>query len=346
MDKFLIKKYMAIVVCLITTFVIISISAVLAYNFTLAGQDISLAESGELNGIYTQNGGNADIDEEVAANTLPDLHIMVLGIDDEASLPDLIMMLVYDGTNNLIDVISVPRDTQITITPEERALLNEANRWAPNHGVVKLNELHSHGGPIGHILVAGRLEQIFDIEIDYYVILDLDALEYMVDMVGGIYMDIRPQGIYYNQGGTIDINIPGGRQLLTGNMAQQVVRFRQMPMGDLDRIRLQQQFMGEFFVQVLGRENIMNNLAALLTTFITHVRTDFGLFSALRYLDAVPALNPDSIDFHMTPGVARDAANPEGRVRSYYFIDEAAARELMNEIKEENAVQAEFINRP
>jgi len=339
MDKFLIKKYMAVVICLIISFAVISISAVLAYNFTLSGQNINLAESGELNGIYSQNNSNAESGEEVTSNTLPDLHIMVLGIDDEANLPDLIMMLVYDGTNNLIDVISIPRDTQVTITPEERALLNEANRWAPNHGVVKLNELHAHGGPIGHILLAGRIEEIFDIEIDYYVILDLDALEYIVDAVGGIYMDIRPQGIFYNQGGTIDINIPGGRQLLTGSMAQQVVRFRQMPMGDLDRIGLQQQFMQEFFVQALDRESIMNNLVALFTTFATHVRTDFGLFSAIRYIDAAPALNPDSIDFHMAPGIARNTANPEGRVRSYYFIDEAAARALMNEIREENSVK-------
>jgi LCP family protein required for cell wall assembly len=340
MEKFLLKKYIAIVVSLFSCFAIVMVSASAAYNVMRAGQVIA-ATPGELNGTSGTNTYDED-EPESQATVLPDLSVLVLGIDDEANLPDVIMVLTFDGRNNAIDIISVPRDTQVVMSPHEMDMLRDAGRWFPSHGVVKLNELHSHAGMnLGHQIVGHHLGNILNIEFDNYIILDLDAFRYIVDEVGGIYMDIRPEGMRYNinnaVGGTIEVNLPGGRQLLDGNMAEQFVRFRQYRDGDMGRIEANQQFMRELFTQVLGREHIMGNLIPLASSFISHVRTDFGIADALRYAGAADALNPDSIEFHTMPGQPVDAPNPEGLHRSWFFVDHAAARNLMSEIRAGNA---------
>ena len=338
MDKFLLRKYIAIVVSLFSSFAIIIVSASMAYNVIVAGQTTASTPN-ELNGISSSGGAYDDEETESQTSALPDLNILILGIDDEANLPDVIMVLTYDGENNTIDIISVPRDTQVVMSPYEMDMLRDAGRWFPNHGVVKLNELHAHGGNvIGYRVIMHHIGNMLNIEFDNYVIIDLDAFRYIVDAVGGVYVDIRPEGMRYNvnnaAGGTIEVNLPGGRQLLDGNMAEQFVRFRQYRDGDLGRIDANQQFMREFFTQVLGREQVMGNALALANSFISHVRTDFGIADILRYVGAADALNPDSIDFHTVPGQAVDAPRPgDTRDTSWFFVDHNAARELIVDIR-------------
>ncbi|MDR2183608.1 MAG: LCP family protein [Clostridiales bacterium] len=342
MDKFLLKKYIAIVVSLISCFAIVLGSASMAYNVIVAGQ-AAIAAPNELNGMASGHGYDEDEDAKEPAPSLPDLNILVLGIDNEANLPDVILVLTYDGVNNAIDIISVPRDVQVVMSPYEMDMLRDAGRWFPEHGVVKLNELFARGGnAVGYRVTSHHIGNLLDIEFDNYVILDLDAFRYIVDAVGGVYMDIRPEGMYYNVnnavGGTIEVRIPGGRQLLDGNMAEQFVRFRQYRDGDLGRIDANQQFMREFFTQVLAREHILDNAGPLVASFMTHVRTDFGLPNALRYVGALDALNPGSIDFYTMPGQPVDAPNPAGVITSWFFVDHAEARQLVNEIRRGNMI--------
>jgi len=357
MDKSLINKFIAIVVSLVACTVIISVAAAMAYNFTLMGQQATVSTPNELNS-QTSSGDILYKDEEGSTpeagqsqdqsqsqeqnrSAIPDLNILVLGIDDEANLPDTIFVVAFDGENNEIDIISIPRDTQVVMTEYEKNIIRAANRWFPNHGVVKLNELHAHGGTAaGHRVVTRHIENMLGIEIHNYVILDLDAFRFIVDAVGGVYMDIPHPGLYYNRpGNTININVPPGRQHLDGYLAEQVVRNRQYRTGDLGRIDMTQQFMYEFFVQVLAREHIVNNAGPLVRSFMSHVRTDFGILDALRYIRVVDALNPYSIEFHTVPGHAAFALNPLGVNLSWFFVDREAAGELMAEIKAGNVRQ-------
>jgi len=315
-------------------------SAVVVNNIIVASQ-ITAATPHELNG---SSANYADVREEEEPQTvaLPDLNILLLGIDDEANLPDVIMVITYDGENNAIDIISIPRDTQVVMTQIEMDMLSDAGRWFPNHGVVKMNELHAHAGlALGHHVLSHRIGNILGIEFDHYVILDLDVFRDIVDAVGGIYMDIRPEGMFYNVnnavGGTIEVALPGGRQLLDGAMAEQFVRFRQYRDGDEGRIRANQEFMREFFIQVLGSEQIMSNAGILVTSFITHVQTDFGLMDALRYLGAADALNPHDIDFYTLPGQPSEFPRPGATANtSWFIVDQTAALGLMNQIREDN----------
>ena len=350
MNKFLLKKYIAIVACLIGSFSIISFAAVVSHNFTVAGQT-ALATPGEL--APGNNGQDRDynynyVEQAPPEPTHPNINVLMLGLD-EGNLPDSIFLVMFDGATNMLDIVSIPRDTQVTMSQTERDMFAEIGRSFPNHGVIKINELHSWAGSAhGYRLVTHHLETMLEIEIDYHIILDIDTFKYVVDAVGGIYMDI-PRRLFYRgrqredgtwDAGTINVDIPAGRQRLNGAMAEQVIRFRQFADGDLGRITLHQNFMQAFFTQVLNDEVIMNNLPGLANSVLGRVRTDIGLVSLISYVGIADDLDTESIEFHMLPGHAGMARDPGGLNRSWFFVDLPEARQLIEQIYEDNATLA------
>jgi len=327
----LIKKTIAIVVCLLAGFLLISVSAALVYSLG--------SQNGGANPIAIASPLNPDgSPAELPPPDLPPLsnrnrrtpqrtNVLLLGLDDEAGLPDVILIGTYCGVTHNIDIISIPRDTHVYMTQQERDEISARGQWFPAHGNIKLNELHNYAGRAqGPHALRRRLGYIFDIEFDYHVVLDLRAFRHIVDAVGGIYVTLDAP-LYYNQGGQIVINQPAGRHLRSGQDAEQIVRFRNAPAGDLHRIALQQNFMGEFFTQALTVESILSNPFAFINSLFDFVSSDIMVHETFAHARAVHNLRPDNITFHTAPGQARLQNGI-----SFFFVDEAGAKEIMDTI--------------
>jgi LCP family protein required for cell wall assembly len=73
-----------------------------------------------------------------------------------------------------------------------------------------------------------------------------DAFRETIDALGGVEFDV-PQNMNYDdpqQG--LSIHLKKGYQLLDGDKAEQLVRFRNYPMGDIDRTKVQFDFLYSF----------------------------------------------------------------------------------------------------
>jgi anionic cell wall polymer biosynthesis LytR-Cps2A-Psr (LCP) family protein len=171
-----------------------------------------------------------------------------------------------------------------------------------------------------------KAEEMLGIEIDYYAEIRLDAFRELIDAVGGIEMDIPEGGLYYSDPEqNLKIAVPEGRQLLDGTKAEGVVRFRDTyRRGDLERIDVQKAFMKEFFVQIVNKETVMNNLTGFAGTILKYVRTDFGLDDVPQYLTSIDGLSGDNIRFHTLPGVPEEIGGG-----SYYVCDTAETERLI-----------------
>ena len=139
--------------------------------------------------------------------------------DQESGNADGLMLVTYDVPNQKVGMLSIPRDTLV-------------KRKDP-----KINAAF-HGG------VENLREVVSDLvgyPIDFYVTIDLDGFEEIVDAVGGVDFDV-PVEMYYNDP-TQDLNIfyMPGYQHLDGQSAMEVCRFRKngdgtgYPMGDVQR---------------------------------------------------------------------------------------------------------------
>jgi anionic cell wall polymer biosynthesis LytR-Cps2A-Psr (LCP) family protein len=88
------------------------------------------------------------------------------------------------------------------------------------------------------------IEHNFGLTIDYYGTLNFECFERVVDILGGITVDV-PEEVRYDQYpddsyGYMDIYIPAGRQQMDGETALQYVRARHES-SDFSRMRRQQQ---------------------------------------------------------------------------------------------------------
>jgi LCP family protein required for cell wall assembly len=247
-------------------------------------------------------------------------NFLIAGVDGGDFLSDVILVGSFDRDTQNINILSIPRDTRITMPREDIRELNDRGRFPPSHGVMRINAINSHGGRAhGMEFLKRHLERMLEIEIDYYALVDLRAFRNIVDAVDGIYMDIRPQGLYYSDPyQDLHIRVPGGRQLLDGKTAEWVVRFRSYPQADLERINVQHEFMKQFFSQVITRDAIMGNLGTFLSTMISYVRTDFGITDIPFYLRYASSLDPDKISFFTLPGYAPPYAEGEPSYFIYY----------------------------
>ena len=268
-------------------------------------------------------------------------NFMIAGLDAGDMLADVILVGSFDRETQEITVISIPRDTRWTMPKEDIKALNELGRYPPSHGVMKMNAVSAHGGKNhGMEFLKKQLERLLDIEINYYAQVDLRAFKNIVDAVGGVYMEIPGNGLYYDDPEqNLRIRVPGGHQLLDGEKAEGVVRFRATyRQGDLQRIGVQQEFMKQFFAQVINKDAVMKNLGPFLTTVISYVRTDFGLIDIPLYLRYATSLSAEKITFLTLPG--HSPAFNDGEA-SYFYFDPELTAQLVQEIFYNNSENIE-----
>lgn len=259
-------------------------------------------------------------------------NFLLAGTDAGEMLTDVIIVGCFDKNLMNFSLISIPRDTYTKMSAEDISILKNAGRNVPSSGVMKLNAVHSYAGRENGILFTQKqIESILGIKIDYYAEINLKAFRNIVDAVGGIYMEIPSGGFYYEDptpGQNLVIAVPGGMQLLDGTMAEGVVRYRNTyPRGDLQRIEMQQEFMKQFFQQVLNKDTIISNAPSFITTIISYVNTNLSVTDAPKYIKYLDKLNSGSILTYTLPGM--DTKINEA---SYFIIDEEKTKELIDEI--------------
>lgn len=251
-------------------------------------------------------------------------NFLVTGLDKSEARTDVILVGSFDSQVGSINIISIPRDSKVTLSDSLYNEMREKGYRPPKS--LNINEIHSYAKDDGAYFTEKFLEEFLGINIDYKAEINFEAFRYIVDAVGGIEFDVRPQGYYYSDPyQNLTISISGGHQVLNGEQAEGLVRFRKYRMGDLDRINIQQDFMKEFFRQVLNKETIMNNSLDIITAAYNYVDTDFPLKDVPKYLKYIEILDPNNFNMTTLPGNTADGV-------SYFIPNTIETQELVNEV--------------
>lgn len=238
------------------------------------------------------------------------VNLLALGIND--GLSDVLMLVSWDMDENKVDLISVPRDTYY-----EREGYTSPGQKKINAAYASKEGLISTANAVSDVLMG--------IPINYYAIIDYDAVETIVDGVGGVTVDV-PKAMKYDDpydDPPLHISIPAGVQTLDGEHAVQYLRFRKgYSNGDIGRIEAQQVFMESLFKQCIDHGIV--DSAKLITS---NVKSDITLGAASKYALKAMGLESGDITTYTLPG--------EGQYidgTSYYIQDEAATEEMLREI--------------
>lgn len=166
--------------------------------------------------------------------------VLMMGCDarpgDETSRSDTLMVAYVDLNDNIVRLVSIPRDTYVTIpTTGEKTKINHAYAY----GGIELTEK--------------TLKSNFDIDIDYTAEVDFQGFIDIVDALGGVTIDVPMDMEYAAEG----IDLQAGVQTLNGDQALQFCRFRSDGQGDLGRVERQQLFMSTLKDQVLSMGTVL-----------------------------------------------------------------------------------------
>ena len=198
----------------------------------------------------TTRGATRDFDTlalEPAATPLPQwsgaahISLLVLGIDERESQSgpwrtDTLIAVTIDPVALTAAGLSIPRDLWVTIPGLQReGKINTAHFFGDA-------EAYPGGGPA---LAQATVEAMLNVPMQYYVRVNFSAFEKLIDLIGGIDVDVPypiDDPLYPDSGyGYEPLTIPAGRIHMDGRLALKYARTRHEAMGDFDRMQRQQQ---------------------------------------------------------------------------------------------------------
>lgn len=220
---------------------------------------------------------------------------------------DTIMLVRLAADRTRASVVSIPRDTWVEI---------------PGRGSAKINAAFAHGGPA---LLIHTLEELTDVRVDHFAVVDFAGFRALTDAVGGIEVEVA--SATSNAG----VDFHEGTNHLDGEQALAYVRQRHgLPDGDLDRVQRQQQSLKALLNEAISGETLRDPRHAydLLNTVTDWVSVDDTLSNSelKSMVFDLRSLRPGGITY-LTAPVA--GTGTEGD-QSVVYLDDDRAEELWN----------------
>ncbi len=221
-----------------------------------------------------------------------------------AQRTDAIMIAQLSGDRQSVNVMSIPRDSWVSI---------------PGHGEAKINASYSYGGPS---LAIATVEQTTGIPIDHLAIVDFNSFVGLTDAVGGVEMTTATEGT----------------RTYHGQEALAFVRERyNLPGGDFDRVRRQQLWMKSVMSKLLTQETLSSptKLLNIYDQVSPYVAIDegFGFTEMTRLAPSLTGLRSSGFNF-MTAPVDGTGTSADGQ--SIVLLNEADFSELTEAFQNDN----------
>ncbi len=265
--------------------------------------------------------GNLNFQDSVLASEWSTTGILLLGREKGNRADTVIYTMIHHNPLSL-RFLSLPRDTRVPIKYQGKEVndkIGHALRWG------------------GVESIRGAAEKMLGIKIDHYVTLDLKLFRELVDVVGGVEINVDKNLRYVDRAGGVNIDLKKGIQLLNGEDAEGYVRFRTDGKGDLGRIKRQQKFLAAFLGRLrnmseLSWENIqlLSGLPKFLGEVVQKSSTDLTVVTVAQLLKSFISNPRVDIEFKRLGGNAKYlSATGKNKKRSYYISNKKQINEAV-----------------
>ena len=245
------------------------------------------------------------------------VNFLILGMEDTRT--DTIIFASMCPDTKKIDLMSIPRDTYIHRKGYNAGEQRKINSVYYSHGIEGVKKTVSHildGAPIHH-----------------YIMVEYEGVEKIVDMIGGVGVDVPFHMKYKDLSANppLNIDIPKGKQILDGKNSLNFIRYRKGNNrmgyidGDLGRIRAQHEFLKAFASKSL------DNLISIVTKGFGYVKTDVKIFDALSYGRNILGIKDGDINYIILPG-KDDLREINRKIFSYFIYNDREIKKVLKEI--------------
>ena len=292
------KNYIQIITIVLVIVSIICMALwgiIYAVNYAIIGEDEKLDENGNI--ITVSSSSKKKV-----------INALICGKNEE--LTDTIIYLKYNVETGKIGMMSIPRDTSIVSNPTLSS-------------VYKINYMYHSKGIMS---LVNQVENMLDVNIDYYLVFDASMLKEMVDAIGGVEVDVPIRMKYDDGSQDLHIDLQPGKQVLNGEQAEGFVRFRHnndmtvgYPMGDVQRTEVQQDFIKSFISQVLSAKNI-SKIPDLINIGLKNTETNITAREATKYITDASKIDISGMYSCTAPGDLKDVGDKSSNWMSFYIF--------------------------
>lgn len=223
-------------------------------------------------------------------------HALVNSVE---GLADTMVLIRLDPTEKSLVVMSIPRDTQVKIPGRS--------------GIRKINQANALGGPA---LAAETVTTLLgDVPIDRYMRVNVQAVEKLIDALGGVDVYVPKDMKYQDDSQRLYINLKEGQQRLNGDQALQMLRFRQDALGDIGRIQRQQLVMRAVVEQALKPQTILR-IPDIVKILQSHIDSNLSMEELVAIAGFSAQIPREDVKMLMLPG----DFNGDGRTTTSYWL--------------------------
>lgn len=212
------------------------------------------------------------------------INILLLGIDarpgEVKARSDTIILTSIDNNIKKAVLLWIPRDTRIFTSNKSK----------------KINMVNQIQGPEASCKTVGKL---LGTDVDHYILTNFSGFERIIDILGGVYMDVDINLSSYSSG----VYLKKGYKRLSGKEALKYVRYRGIQDGDIGRTQRQQKLLKALVKQLLQLDTIPK-LPVLISAVQENVETNIT-FSDMVYLaNVIFKIDDNNIVTQTLPGYA------------------------------------------
>jgi LCP family protein required for cell wall assembly len=209
-------------------------------------------------------------------------NVLLLGVDarpgSTKGRSDAIMIATVKPKQHEVQLVSIPRDTYVSIS---------------GHGKDKINHAYAFGGAA---LSVPTVEKFLDIDIDYYASINFEGFEDLIDELGGVSLPITKRIV--NDGSDHEkFTIEPNKSKYSGLEALRFARYRED--SDVERTKRHQVVIQAMMSEMKKVKNItkINNYFTILgKNFKTNVPSDFATDVARTFVSNSISTNSYSLE--------------------------------------------------
>ncbi|TFJ90257.1 LCP family protein [Lentibacillus salicampi] len=261
----------------------------------------------------------SDLRSEAVSISDDPISILLLGVEDYSTngdngRTDTMIVATFNPGDEKLKLLSLPRDTLVEI----------AGRGTQE----KIAHAHAYGGKE---MAIKTVEQFLDIPIDYYAAVNFDAFTNIVDILGGVEVDVPFdfEQRTIRESGNENLQFTEGPMELNGEEALAFARMRKKdPRGDIGRNERQQQVIKAIIDKAtsLGTVTKVDDLAEEVGNNVkTNMKVSEGLGFYREYSDFSTS-NIDKLSYDTYPQTING--------RDYQIPDEESLEEVKQTLKE------------
>lgn len=262
--------------------------------------------------------------EETLKNLEP-MQVLLMGVssDNGLKLTDTIIIGTYNPQKQTASLLSIPRDTFV------------GKNIKTGTGTDKINALYQKSPE----KTLEAVNKVTGLDIQYYMVIDNQALIELVDVIGGVEFYVPRDMKYDDPTQDLHINLKEGLQVLDGNKAEQLLRYRHGNNGetyseedggsnDYGRMNTQRNFIIETAKQTLQAKNILN-IGEIIDLIYEYVETNLSISVIKDYVPYAVNLDPNTIQSAVLPGVS---IGPPQVPLWFFQVDEEETEALIEQL--------------